>query len=106
DVSVMKKVSTKQRIENALEMASSLATNDPRDPTMPIVVEQLKYLKEVYERDGSFDSIPKGKMTIGVIAAKEYDTSRPRLARLLHDISWVLNHGSEPKGNESLRDLI
>ena len=95
-----------KRINDALEMASSHVTNDPWDPTMPIVVEQLKYLKEVYERDGSLDSIPKGKMTIGVIAAKEYDTSHPQLARLLHEISWVINHGSDPKGNESLRDLI
>jgi hypothetical protein len=36
--------------------------------------------------------IPKGKMTIGVVAAREYETANPELAELLHQISWALDH--------------
>lgn len=84
---------TKQRIEEAIRIASGLASGDPPDTTAPIILKQLEYLKQAYERDGSLKSIPKGKMTIGVIAAKEYDTAEPRLAELLHDISWEIEHG-------------
>jgi hypothetical protein len=32
-------------------------------------------------------------MTIGVIAAREYDTANPRLADLLYEIAGVLDRG-------------
>ena len=89
----MDTISTKQRIDEALRIASELAQKDPDDSTTPIIVKQLRYLKQAYERDGNLKSIPKGKMTIGVIAAKEYDTAYPQLADLLYEIAWVLDHG-------------
>jgi len=88
----MDKVSTRQLIDDALQVANQLAQKNPSDSTVPIVIEQLLYLKQVYERDGNLNAIPKGKMTLGVIAAKEYDTTQPDLANLLYKIDWILDH--------------
>lgn len=83
---------TMRRVDDALRMAAAVAAKDPEDPTIPIVIKQLQYLQDVYRRDGDLGAIPKGKMTIGLIAAREYDTAEPNLADLLHKISWDLNH--------------
>jgi len=91
----MDKISTKERIDEALRMVSELSRKDPEDKAARVVAEQLEYLKEIYARDGNLKSIPRGKMTIGVIAAREYDTANPKLAELLYEISWVLDHGDQ-----------
>jgi len=88
----MDQVSTKQRIDEALGIASDFARKNPEHAATRIVIEQLEYLKGVYERDGNLKSIPKGKMTIGLIAAREYDTEEPKLADLLYKIDWAIDH--------------
>lgn len=89
----MDPVSTKQRIEEALRLTSEILVKNPADKAARVVMEQLEYLREVYARDGSLKAVPPGKMTIGVIAAKEYDTANPKLAELLYDIDWAIEHG-------------
>jgi hypothetical protein len=88
----MDQTSTKKSIDEALGIVTELARKNPESAAARTVSEQLTYLKQAYERDGSLKSIPKGKMTIGVIAAREYDTAQPRLAELLYDIAWALDH--------------
>lgn len=84
---------TKQRIDNAIRMGNDLFHSKPENQTLPIILKQLTYLKEVFERDHSFLAVPRGKMTFGVIAAKEeYDEIFPAFADLLHEISWDLDH--------------
>jgi len=60
--------------------------------TVKVVLEQLVYLEEVYDRDGNFRSVPPGKLTIGVIAAKEFDVSHPKFANVLGEIDYALDH--------------
>ena len=81
-----------RKVEEALEMGKALVEQRPKDTTLPIVMEQLQYLEKIYERDGNFRAIPAGKLTIGVIAAKEYDTSQPKFANLLGDIDYAIDH--------------
>lgn len=81
-----------QRIEEALRLINEILREDPADRAAQVVGEQLEYLKEVQHRDGNVRSIPKGRMTIGVIAAREYDTVNPKLAELLYKIDWALDH--------------
>jgi hypothetical protein len=88
----MDKGSTKDRIDEALRIASDFAQRNPNHSATGIVLEQLEYLKKIYERDGSLRSVPKGKMTIGLIAAREYDTEQPDLAELLYKIDWAIDH--------------
>lgn len=88
----MNGTSTRERIEEALKLASNVAQKNPDHSATRIVLEQLQYLKGIYERDGSLNSIPKGKMTIGLIAAREYDTEYPQLADLLYKIDWAIDH--------------
>jgi hypothetical protein len=84
--------STKDRIDEALRIASDFARRNPNHSATQIVLEQLEYLKQVYERNGNLKSVPKGKMTIGLIAAREYDTEQPDLADLLYKIDWTIDH--------------
>ena len=88
----MSTASTEQRIEEALLLVGEVVRKDPADRAAQVVAEQLEYLKEVQRRDGDLRSIPKGRMTIGVIAAREYDTAHPKLAELLYKIDWALDH--------------
>ncbi len=85
-------LSTRQRIDQALQIASELSRKNPADPMAKSVVDQLQFLKKAIERDGNLKSVPPGKMTIGMIAAREYDTSHPQLAALLYDIDWEIDH--------------
>ncbi len=85
-------ITTKQRIDRALQIASELSMRDKSDSAAATVVDQLSYLKEMYERNGNLKFVPKGKMTIGVIAAREYDTAHPVLADLLYKIDWAIDH--------------
>lgn len=79
--------STAQHIEEALGIVSRLSGKAAQ-----VVTEQLEYLKAVQQRDGNLRAVPKNKMTIGVIAAREYDTTEPKLAELLYKIDWALDH--------------
>ena len=88
----MKSLSTIEQIDKALSLANALATKEPDDRALQSIIKQLEYLKGIWEAKGSLAAVPKGKMTLGVIAAKEeYDTNYPELANLLHDISWTVN---------------
>ncbi|HLJ86720.1 MAG TPA: immunity protein Tsi6 family protein [Candidatus Angelobacter sp.] len=75
-------------LNEALKVGTELAQRDPSDIALSDILKQLAYLIKTYEQSHSFQSIPKGKMTFGVIAAKEeYDVVYPEFARLLHSIS-------------------
>lgn len=88
----METMSTKQRIEEAIRIVRELIEQDPGSKAAPVVLEQLEFLKREYDLHSNLKSVPKGKMTLGVIAAKEYDTAQPRLADLLYEIAWMVEH--------------
>jgi hypothetical protein len=88
----MNGISTKERIDEALKIVSDLAQKHPDQSSARVVLDQLRYLKDIYERDGGLRSVPKGKLTIGLIAAREYDTENPELADLLYKIDWAIDH--------------
>jgi hypothetical protein len=83
---------TKHRIDDAMRIANGLLQSKPTDSTLPMILEQLAYLNEVYDRDHNFRTVPVKKMTLGVIAAREYDTVSPDFADLLCKISLALDH--------------
>jgi hypothetical protein len=88
----MKNELTYRELTNALEIGHELVRKNPNDSALCDILKQLEFLKSTYERDQNFRSIPKGKMTFGVIAAKEeYDVIFPKFAHLLHDISAALD---------------
>jgi hypothetical protein len=90
---MMNASATAQRINRAAQLVSQLVVAAPHDTTLPIILKQLHFLQEVYERDQSFLAVPSSRVTLGVIAAKEdYDTIHPELAGLLHEISYAIKH--------------
>jgi hypothetical protein len=82
----------KRKVDEALQMGRDLVERRPNDSTLPIVIEQLVYLEKIYERDRNFRAVPAGKLTIGVIAAKEYETSQPKFASILGEIDYAIDH--------------
>ena len=54
------------------------------------VIEQLRYIQGISDRDQSFDAVARERLTIGLIAAREFETTAPEFARLLYDISYAL----------------
>jgi hypothetical protein len=83
---------TKRKIDDALRIGNELAQSKPNDSSLRSILEQLAYLKQIYDRDHSLRAITPGKMTIGVIAAKEFDVSHPRFAKVLYEIDYALDH--------------
>lgn len=85
--------SVKRKIDEAVTIGTELSREKPQISTLPMVLEQLLYLKEIYDREKGFRSVPKGKLTMGVIAAKDsYDVVHPKFANLLYDIDYSLDH--------------
>lgn len=80
------------RIDEAMRIAKELSEATPRDSTLLLIIEQLAYLTETYARDQSFSSIPARKFTLGLLAAREYDTLYPDFVDILYKISWALDH--------------
>jgi hypothetical protein len=89
---VMDNELTKQRIDDAMGIAKELLKSRSKDSALPMIIEQLNYLKEIYDRDRSFKTVPANKMTFGLIAAKNYDMLYPKFADILYNISWALDH--------------
>ncbi|HKE29354.1 MAG TPA: immunity protein Tsi6 family protein [Bryobacteraceae bacterium] len=83
---------THRKLTEALKVGHQLAGKDPSDLALNDTLKQLAFLESVYERDRTFRSVPKGRMTFGVIAAKEeYDVVYPEFAHLLHDLSAAID---------------
>ena len=79
-----------EQLGEAMRVATELQRANPNDATLIVVAKQLAYLRETYDREGTFDSVPKDRLTFGVIAAKnEYDVNYPKFADLLHEISYT-----------------
>ena len=84
------------RINTAAEILEKIVQEWPRSTTLPIVLEQIRHLQETYARDKNFLAIPKNKMTFGRIVAREgYADRYPKLAEVLHKISYDLDHQND-----------
>lgn len=78
------------RIQLATEIALAMLARNPSDPVLPAVLEQLKYLEETFHREGSFAAVDGAKLTLGLIAARAYDTAQPEFAELLYTIDHAI----------------
>jgi hypothetical protein len=82
----------KRTIDEALRLATERYRAQPTDRALATIIDQLVYLQSAHDRDGDFGSVPAGKLTIGVIAARNFDTSDPPLASKLFEINYAIEH--------------
>jgi hypothetical protein len=75
-------------VERALRLTRERRARAPAFPVYTVVIDQLEYIKSVF--DGTeVDKSKLHRLTIGAIAAKEFETTDSELSEALMDVFFI-----------------
>ncbi|TDF86152.1 immunity protein Tsi6 family protein [Pseudomonas sp. H9] len=75
-------------VQKAIDLSADRNRACPRNPLYGMLLNQLNYVKAVFEGRES-DKSNLHQLSIGAIASKEFEESDPELARALKDAYYV-----------------
>jgi hypothetical protein len=84
----MKPTTPLEYVEKALLLTIDRRSQAPKFPVYSVVIDQLEYIKSVFDRSEP-DKSKLHKLTIGAIAAKEFEGTDDELAEALMDVYFI-----------------
>lgn len=76
-------------LSKALQATNQRISAVPNDAMYDSIKNQLEFIRSCVETGRKPTEEEKRSLTIGVYAAREFETSDPEFADLLHDISYL-----------------